>query len=131
MRPAEFDDVNRGDGVCDPRIGWPRRGIAMGRLRAVYFAVFAIALSLAARGSAGAAAVNYGSQTTASVTVFYFDLPANPRLFLRNEVSGGELMATVPPLSGTGSAVVSFNVLSPGPYQLTVLARKAGGWVAQ
>src|SRR5215813_316723 len=117
--------------ACSTKARVAEERIAMARLRAVCFAAFAIVLSLAASGTAGAAAVNYGSQTTASVTVFYFDLPANTRLFLRNEVSGGELMATVPPLSGTGSAVVSFNVLSPGPYQLTVLARQAGGWVAQ
>jgi hypothetical protein len=103
----------------------------MKRLRAVYLAAFAVVLSLAAAGTACAASVNYGGQTTAHVTVFYFNLPANTQLFLRNEVDGGELMAVVPPVSGTGSAVVPFNILSPGPYQLTVLARQAGGWVAQ
>jgi hypothetical protein len=100
------------------------------RLRAVCFAL-AAALSLAATGNAGAAAVNYGSQTTASVTVLYFNLPANTQLFLRNQVSGGEVMAAVPPVSGTGSAVVPFNVLPPGPGEFSVLARQAGGWVAQ
>ena len=103
----------------------------MRRLRAVYLAAFAVALSLAAAETASAASVNYGGQTTASVTVFYNNLPANTQLFLRDEVAGSERMATVAPLTGTGSVVVSFNVLSPGPWQLTVLAREAGGWVAQ
>jgi hypothetical protein len=40
-------------------------------------------------------------------------------------------MTVVPPVSGTGSAVVPFNVLPPGPGQYTVLARQAGSWVAQ
>ena len=103
----------------------------MRRLRAVYLAAFAVVLSLAAAETASAASVNYGGQTTASVTVFYNNLPANTQLFLRDEVAGSERMATIAPLSGTGSVVVSFNVLSPGPWQLTVLARQAGGWVAQ
>jgi hypothetical protein len=107
-----------------------RRRIAMRRLHAVYFAL-ALALSLAATGNAVAQSVNYGSQTTASVTVFYNNLPANTQLFLRNEVNGGEHMTVVPPVSGTGSAVVPFNVLPPGPGQFTVLARQAGSWVAQ
>ena len=103
----------------------------MRRLRAVYFAAFAIVLSLAATRTAGAASANYGSQTTAHVTVFYVNLPANSRLFLRDEVSGAESMAAVAPVSGTGSAVVPFNVLAPGPGQYTVTVRQAGAWVAQ
>ena len=103
----------------------------MRRLRAVFFAAFAVVLSLAATGTANAASVNYGSQTTASVTVFYNNLPANTRLFLRNQVNGVEIMATIPPVSGTGSAVVPFNVLPPGPGDYTVMARQAGSWVAQ
>jgi hypothetical protein len=103
----------------------------MVRLRAVYFAALAAVLSLAATATANAAAVNYGSQTTANVTVFYSNLPANTQLFLRNQVNGGELIAAVPLVSGTGSVVVPFNVLSPGPFELSVLARQAGGWVAQ
>jgi hypothetical protein len=103
----------------------------MRRLRTAYFAALAIVLSLAATGAARAASVNYGSQTTASVTVFYFNLPANTQLFLRDEVSGVEHMAAVPPVSGTGSAVVPFNVLPPGPGDYTVLARQAGAWTAQ
>ena len=103
----------------------------MRRLRRVYFAALAVALSLAATGAAQAQSVNYGSQTTASVTVFYFNLPANTQLFLRNEVNGAEHMAAVPPVSGTGSAVVPFNVLPPGPGDYTVMARQAGAWVAQ
>jgi len=103
----------------------------MRRLRAVYLAAFAMVLSLAAAETASAASVNYGSQTTANVIVFYNNLPANTQLFLRDEVSGGERMATVAPVSGTGSVVVPFNVLSPGPFELRVLARQAGGWVAE
>ena len=72
----------------------------MVRLRAVYFAALAAVLSLAATATANAAAVNYGSQTTANVTVFYSNLPANTQLFLRNQVNGGELIAAVPPVSG-------------------------------
>ena len=52
----------------------------MGHLRAVHFAALAIVLSLAATGTAGAQTVNYGGQTTASVTVFYSNLPANTQL---------------------------------------------------
>jgi len=103
----------------------------MRRLRTAYFAALAIILSLAATGTACAASVNYGSQTTASVTVFYSNLPANTQLFLRNEVNGVEHMAAVPPVNGTGSAVVPFNVLPPGPGDYTVLARQAGSWIAQ
>jgi hypothetical protein len=103
----------------------------MRRLRAVYFAALATVLSLAAIGTASAQSVNYAGQTTASVTVFYFNLPANTQLFLRNQVNGAEIMAAVPPVSGTGSAVVPFNVLPPGPGQYTVLARQAGSWTAQ
>jgi hypothetical protein len=103
----------------------------MRHLRAVYFAVFAMVLSLAATGTACAQSVNYGGQTTASVTVFYNNLPANTQLFLRNQVNGVEHMTVVPPVSGTGSAVVPFNVLPPGPAEYSVLARQAGAWVAQ
>ena len=103
----------------------------MRRLRTVCFAALAIALSFAATGNARAQSVNYGSQTTASVTVFYNNLPANTQLFLRNEVNGAEHMTVVPPVGGTGSAVVPFNVLPPGPGQYTVLARQAGSWIAQ
>jgi hypothetical protein len=103
----------------------------MRRLRAVYFAALAFVLSLAATGTASAQAVNYGGQTTASVTVFYSNLPANTQLYLRNQVNGAEIMAAVPPVSGTGSAVVPFNVLPPGPGEYTVLARQAGAWTAQ
>jgi hypothetical protein len=81
--------------------------------------------------SATAASINYGSQTTANVTVFYFNLPANTQLFLRNWVTGGELMAAVAPVSGTGSVVVPFNVLSPGPGEYEVVGRAAGAWIAQ
>src|SRR5215467_7868186 len=117
--------------ACSTKARVAEERIAMARLRAVCFAAFAIVLSLAATGTAGAAAVNYGSQTTANVTVFYFNLPANTQLFLRNQVDRAELMAAVPPVSGTGSAVVPFNVLPPGPGQYTVMARQAGAWVAQ
>jgi len=125
-------NVNLMEGALDQRL-WAheRERIAMRRLRPVYFAALAAVLSLAATGTAHAQRVNYGSQTTASVTVFYFDLPANTQLYLRNEVNGVEHMAAVPPLSGTGSAVVPFNVLPPGPGQFTVLARQAGLWTAQ
>jgi len=97
-------------------------------LRAFTLAVLA---GLTFTASAKAASINYGSQTTANVTVFYFSLPANTQLFLRNWVTGGEVMAAVAPLSGSGSVVVPFNVLSPGPYELEVVGRAAGAWVAQ
>ena len=100
----------------------------MRTLRAFTLAVLA---GLTFTASAKAASINYGSQTTANVTVFYFSLPANTQLFLRNWVTGGEVMAAVAPLSGSGSVVVPFNVLSPGPYELEVVGRDPGGWVAQ
>ena|SRR5437763_13190738 len=100
-------------------------------LRAIHFAVLALVISLAATGGANAASVNYGSQTTASVTVFYSNLPANTQLFLRNWVNGAEAAPLVPLVSGTGSIVVPFSVLPPGPGEYEVLARQAGGWVAQ
>src|SRR5690242_14872538 len=103
----------------------------MRNLCAIAVAALAAVLSLAAPTTAGAAAVNYGSQTTASVTVFYSSLPAGTQLYLRNEVNGAEIAAAIAPVSGTGSVVVPFNVLSPGPGQYYVLARQAGGWVAQ
>jgi len=100
----------------------------MRTLRAFTLAVLA---GLTFTASAKAASINYGSQTTANVTVFYFSLPANTQLFLRNWVTGGEVMAAVAPVSGSGSVVVPFNVLSPGPYELEVVGRDPGGWVAQ
>jgi hypothetical protein len=103
----------------------------MRTLHKMQFAVLALALSFTATGSATAASINYGGQTTANVTVFYFSLPANTQLFLRNWVTGGELMAPVAPLSGSGSVVVPFSVLPPGPYELEVVGRDPGGWVAQ
>jgi len=103
----------------------------MSRLRTIYFAVAAIVLSFAATGTAAAASVNYGGQTTANVTVFYNDLPANTQLYLRNQVNGVEHIAAVPLLSGTGSVVVPFTVLPPGPCDCTVMARQAGSWIAQ
>lgn len=99
--------------------------------RAIGFAALAFILSLAATATASAQAVNYTGQTTASVTVFYFNLPAGTRLYFRDEVSGTEIIAATPLVSGTGSVTILFNVLSPGPAQLYVLARQAGGWVAQ
>jgi hypothetical protein len=101
----------------------------MPRLRAIGAAMLVI-LSLAASQPASAQRVNYGSQTTANVTVFYFDLPPGTQLYLRNEVSGAEVPVLLPLLSGTGSISVPFS-LPPGPYQLNVLARQAGAWVAQ
>jgi hypothetical protein len=103
----------------------------MRALRSIHFAVLALVSLFAATASAKAASINYGSQTTANVTVFYSNLPANTQLFLRNGVTGGEMMAAVPPLSGTGSVVVPFNVLPPGPFDLEVVGRDPGGWVAQ
>jgi hypothetical protein len=103
----------------------------MRTLRALHFAVLALVMSFAATGAANAASVRYGSQTTASVTVFYSNLPANTQLYLRNWVSGTETAAAVPLVSGTGSIVVPFSVLFPGPGEYEVLARQAGGWVAQ
>ena len=87
----------------------------MRNIRAIALAILAI---IALAGStASAASVNYGSQTTASVTVFYFNLPANTQLIFLNEVSGQEIAAAVPLVSGTGSVVLPFNVLFPGPGQ--------------
>jgi hypothetical protein len=103
----------------------------MRHLRAVHLALIALTLSFATAGSANADSVNYGSQTTANVTVFYSNLPASTRLFLRNWVNGVEIAAAVPLVSGTGSVVVPFNVLPPGPGEFHVVARQAGGWVAQ
>lgn len=103
----------------------------MRTFRNIRFAMLALILSFAAAGGANAASINYGSQTTASVTVFYFNLPANTQLFLRNWVNGGELMAAVAPVSGTGSVVVPFNVLPPGPGEYEVVGRQAGAWIAQ
>ena len=103
----------------------------MRALRYIHLAGLALTLSLAAAGGANAASINYGSQTTANVTVFYFSLPANTQLFLRNWVSGGELMAAIPPVSGTGSVVVPFSVLPPGPGEFEVVGRNAGAWIAQ
>ena len=103
----------------------------MSRPRAIYFAVAAVVLSLVASGPAAAQSLNYGGQTTANVTIFYNSLPANTQLYLRNQVNGAEIAAAVPPLSGTGSVVVPFNVLPPGPGQYTVMARQAGLWTAQ
>jgi hypothetical protein len=103
----------------------------MRTLRAITFAALALGLSLAATAGANAASINYGSQTTANVTVFYSGLPANTQLYLRNWVNGAEMMAAVAPVSGTGSVVVPFNVLPPGPFELEVVGRDPGGWVAQ
>ena len=63
--------------------------------------------------------------------MFYSNLPANTQLYLRNWVNGAEMMAAVPPVSGTGSVVVPFSVLPPGPFELEVVGRDPGGWVAQ
>lgn len=101
-------------------------------LRNIHFAALALVLSLAAAGPANADRVNYGSQTTTDVTVFYFDLPANTKLFLRNWVKGTETAAAVPLVSGTGSIVVPFSGLPPGPGEYEVQARdSAGSWVAR
>jgi len=97
----------------------------------IHFVALALVLSFDAAERANAASINYGSQTTANVTVFYSSLPANTQLFLRNWVTGGELMAAIPPVSGTGSVVVPFNVLPPGPGEYEVVGRDAGAWVAQ
>lgn len=104
----------------------------MRTFRNIRFAALALVLSFAAAGSANAQRVNYGSQTTANVTVFYFSLPANTKLYLRNWVNSAEIAAAVPLVSGTGSIVVPFGVLPPGPGEYEVQARdSAGNWVAQ
>jgi hypothetical protein len=103
----------------------------MRSLRGIHFAALALVLSLAAMGSAKADRINYGSQTAANVTVFYFDLPASTQLFLRNWVNGAEIAAAVPLVSGTGSIVVPFSVLPPGPGEYQVRARQAGAWVGE
>ena len=103
----------------------------MRTLRNIHFAILALVLSVAASGNADAASVNYGGQTTANVTVFYESLPAGTQLYFRNWVSGTEIATSVPLLSGTGSVVVPFSVLFPGPGEYEVVARQAGGWVAQ
>jgi len=102
----------------------------MRNIRAIALAVLAI-IALAPSRPASAASVNYGSQTTASVKVFYSNLPAGTQLYLLNEVNGAEIAAAVPLVSGSGSVVVPFNVLPPGPGQYYVLARQAGAWTAQ
>jgi hypothetical protein len=63
--------------------------------------------------------------------VFYSSLPAGTQLIFRNEVSGTEIAAAVPLVSGTGSVVLPFSVLPNGPGQYYVLARQAGAWTAQ
>src|SRR4051794_28104493 len=103
----------------------------MRNIRAIALAILAFIISLAASATASAASVNYGSQTTSDVTVFYFNLPASTQLIFRNEVSGQEIAAAVPLVSGSGSVVLPFNVLFPGPGQYYVLARQAGAWTAQ
>src|SRR5437763_8365621 len=103
----------------------------MRNLRAIAFAILAIIVSHAASRTASAGTVNYGSQTTASVTVFYFNLPASTQLIFLNEVNGAEIPAAVPLVSGTGSVALSFGVLPVGPGQYYILARQAGAWTAQ
>ena len=104
----------------------------MRMLRNIHFAALALVLSFAAAGPANAQRVNYGSQTTANVTVFYFSLPANTKLYLRNWVNSAETAAAVPLVSGTGSIVVPFTGLPPGPGEYEVQARdSAGNWVAR
>ena len=102
----------------------------MCNLRNVYVALIALMVSFAA-GSAKADRINYGSQTTADVTVFYFDLPAGTQLLLRNWVNNQETAAAIPLVSGTGSIVVPFTGLPPGPGEYKVVARQAGVLVAQ
>jgi hypothetical protein len=103
----------------------------MRNLRVIAFVILAIMSPLAASGTASAASVNYGSQTTASVTVFYFGLPASTQLYFRNQVNGAEIAAASPLVSGTGSVTLSFNVLPVGPGQYYILARTAGAWTAE
>lgn len=100
----------------------------MRTLRNIHFAVLALVLSFV--GTANAASLNYGGQTTANVTVFYNSLPAGTQLYFRNWVNGAEIAAPVPLVSGTGSVVVPFSVLPVGPGEYEVLARQAGTWVA-
>jgi hypothetical protein len=97
-------------------------------LRGIGLTAAAVVLWLAAGGSANAA-LDYTGQTATTVSVTYFNLPANTQIAFVDKISGATV-AFGPTVSGSGSLVVSLAALPPGPGEYYLLAQ-AGGWVAQ
>ena len=85
-------------------------------------------LQFAVSGVANAA-LNYTSQTAQTVSVMYFDLPANTKILIVDQISGVQINPNLPLVSGSGSIVIPLSGLLPGEYYL--LAQQAGQWVAQ
>jgi len=52
-------------------------------------------------------------------------------LLMVQNVSGVEIAAPIPLLSGSGSLTIPLSALPLGPGQYFVLARQSGSWIAQ
>ena len=87
----------------------------------------AAVFTLAGAETASAQRINYTSQTAGTVSVSYFNLPANTQIFLLNQVNGAKSAALVPLVSGSGSLGVP---IPSAPGQYHILAEQAGAWVA-
>ena len=98
-------------------------------LRSLGMAALAAVLPLAASGQANAA-LNYTSQTTQDVSVTYFGLPANSKIVIVDQVTGGIVSSPGLVVSGSGSLNVPLLGLIPGQYY--VLTQQSNGqWIAQ
>jgi hypothetical protein len=90
-------------------------------------ACLAVIFAFAGGDTASAQRLNYSTQTTGSVTVDYYNLPASTQIFILNQITGAKWAALVPLLSGSGSLAVP---VPTGPGQYNLLAEQAGVWVA-
>jgi hypothetical protein len=84
---------------------------------------------LAASQSANAA-LDYTGQTATTVTVQYFNLPANTEIAFVDRIAGSILVPSAT-VSGSGNLVVSLATLPPGPGEYYLLAHIGSGWIAQ
>jgi nitrogen fixation protein FixH len=96
-------------------------------LRVIGLTALGVVLQCAASGQANAA-LNYTGQTAQHVSVMYFDLPANTKIVLVDEISGA-IVSQGPMASGAGSLAISLAALPSGQYYL--LAQQSGQWIAQ
>jgi len=98
-------------------------------LRSIGLAAAAVALWLAASGSANAA-LDYTGQTATTVSVMYFNLPANTEIAFVDKISGSIVLPSTT-VSGSGSLVISLAALPPGPGEYYLLAHNGSTWIAQ
>ncbi len=82
----------------------------------------------------GSARINYVSETPGSVTVQYWDLPANVKTVIVNSTTGAHLSQTLATISagGTGQEVINLpSHIAPGAYYVLATDGQTGAFISQ